>query len=261
MSRSTRVRIQEAVCPRCQQVAERYIIRITNGKEETAPDTPRRKCPHCGHLYFDGHFYERALQEYNAKPFSPSLVLWSIVLIASIGSLVMDGKGLAAPTAMNILDAVLAFASVAMLLWALYIRRNQTALNARCRKKSEQRLDAHCSDDELGRSLRRLSQEEYLYFLLANDVEVPEYFFRRIGCVFDAVRAEKESERCVDEKRQHAEFADREAAQKAADAEREHYEYFLSLDPNGSLFKRHAQCHNMSPERFREHCQSMVSKQ
>lgn len=261
MSRSTRIRVQEVVCPRCQQVAERYTIHITNGKEEQVAGTPRRRCPHCGCRYFDDHFYESALREYDAKAFSPSALLWSMVLIASIGSLVMDGNGLTAPTVMNVLDTVFAFVSVAMLLRALYIRRNRASLDARCQKKSEQRLDAHCSDDELGQSLRRLSQEEYLYFLLANDVEIPEYFFRRIGCVRDTARAEKERERYAEEKRRLEERVEREAARKAAEAEREYYEYFLSLDPNGSLFRRHAQSHNMSPERFRKHCQSMVDKQ
>lgn len=260
MSKSTRIRVQEVVCPRCQQVAERYTIHITNGKEEQVAGSPRRRCPHCGCCYFDNHFYESALREYDAKAFSPSVLLWSIVLVASIGSLVMDGNGLAVPTIMNILDSVFAFVSVAMLLCALYIRRNRASLNARCQKKSEQRLDAHGSDDELGQSLRRLSQEEYLYFLLANDVEIPDYFFRRIGCVRDTARAEKEREHYAEEKRQLEDCMEREAVRKAANAEREYYEYFLSLDPNGSLFNHHAQSHSMSPERFREHCRSMVDK-
>lgn len=43
--------------------------------------------------------------------------------------------------------------------------------------------------------LRRLSQEEYLYFPLTNDVKIPDHFFRRIGCMRDTARAAEESQK------------------------------------------------------------------
>lgn len=64
MSRSTRTRTQENLCPRCRKLAERYTISITNGREAPELGSPRHRCPYCGYIYYDGHFCEAEYWEY-----------------------------------------------------------------------------------------------------------------------------------------------------------------------------------------------------
>lgn len=260
MSRSTRTRMQENLCPRRRKLAERYTISVTNGREAPELGSPRRRCPHCGYIYYDGHFREAALLEYDARAFCPSLALWSAMLALAILMLVWDGTLLAAPTGIDALPGAMALGSAALVVWSVHVRRHRETADARCREKSERRLDAYRGEDALGVSLRRMAEADYLYFLLAHGETVPDYFFRRIGAVRDEARVQSERERWAGEARQFAERLDRENERLAAENEAEYWEYFLTLDPDGALFERHARSHGMCPAHFRDHCRAMAAK-
>lgn len=114
---------------------------------------------------------------------------------------------------------------------------------AREQRLEERFRNAERLDKELSASLKRLSNEDYLYYLIENEVDVPDYFFHRLGVQKDTERIEKarrqkelqyEIKRCRDEL--------------------EYYEYYLSLGTDDWIFRQQAQSKGMEYMAFENYC-------
>ena len=169
--------------------------RPTDPTDSPELGSPRRQCPRCGKTYFDNQYAEPALYLYSTKPVKPKFLLWLLgsvffAVVLFIYTVVMQGYR------ENLLSAIILAAAL-----IIYLTRLIRALHARLHwddftEKFHQE-NIMCLQGirkppiPLDQSLDRLSQEEYLYYLLSHGTEVPEYFFHRIDCQPDPQRLEE----------------------------------------------------------------------
>lgn len=129
-------------------------------------------------------------------------------------------------------------------------------LNAAPKVSQKQKIDKYFEeelnkDSGISSSLRRLSNPVYLEFLTDNYIEVPPYFFDRIGYVPDISPAEKIKMREKQEK------DDLDALKK----EQEKFitaSHYLKLGTRNAAFKAVAQKVGMTPDEFKKYCQNVI---
>lgn len=130
-------------------------------------------------------------------------------------------------------------------------------LNATPKVSQTQKIDKYFEEElnknsRVASSLRRLSNPVYLDFLTDNYIEVPQYFFDRIGYVPEISPAEKIR------MREEQEQADLDALKKeqARFITASHY---LKLGIRNSTFKEVAQKVGMTPDEFKKYCKNIVT--
>ena len=104
---------------------------------------------------------------------------------------------------------------------------------------------------DIASSLKRLSDPAYLEFLTDNCIEVPQYFFNRIGYVPEISPAEKIRMR---EEQEKADF-------NALKKEQEKFimaTHYLKLGTKDTTFKTVAQEVGMTPDEFKKYCQNVI---
>lgn len=144
--------------------------------------------------------------------------------------------------------SIMTVASIALLLIALHRKENREEYEAAREKKMEERFrNAEQQDKVLAVSLNRMGNEDYLYYLIDNEVEVPDYFFRRIGIRRDTERIQNarrkktlqyEIRRCRDEL--------------------EYHEYYLALGTDDWIFRQQAQSKGMEFQAFEDYCRAQA---
>lgn len=231
-------------CPHCGKVLEGGF---------TSPyeyGSPRMVCKNCGKQHFDGFYREKALVEYRER--APMWNIWlcvafvGFVLYLDYSVLRMERSSIMPETA--IISILLTLISITLLLVALHRKENRNEYVADREKKLEDRFrNAERLDKELAASLKRMSNEDYLYYLIENEVDVPDYFFHRLGIQKDTERIEKarrqkelqhEIKRCRDEL--------------------EYHEYYLSLGTDDWIFRQQAQSKGMEYMAFENYCRKKI---
>lgn len=212
--------------------------------------SPRIVCIHCGKQHFDGFYREKALVEYRER-----IPIWSVWLCAAfvVHFLYMDYRMLQLKPEKLLPETIVFFSlmtvvSIVILFVVLYRRQNRDEYETAKEEKLEERFrNADRLDKELAASLRRLSNEDYLYYLIDNEVEVPDYFFRRAGLCRDEERIRKT--------RQKREIQNEK---KRLQDELEYHEYYLSLGTEDRIFRQQAQSKGMEFKTFEDFCRRQV---
>lgn len=231
-------------CPHCGKILEyRYTTPYECG-------CPRIVCKYCGRQHFDGFYQEKALVEYRKR--AP---MWNVWICAAfvVYCLYMDYRMFRIGFENLLPESIIAFSimtvvSIVLLLIALHRRENREEYVASREKKMEERFrNAAEQDKVLAVSLNRMGNEDYLYYLIDNEVDVPDYFFRRAGIQKDTERIEKarrkkklqyEIKRCRDEL--------------------EYYEYYLALGVDDRIFRQQAQSKGMEFQPFEDYCRGQA---
>ena len=240
-------------CPHCGKVLEGGF---------TSPyeyGSPRMVCKNCGKQHFDGFYREKALVEYRER--APMWNIWLCVafvgyaLYLDYSVLRMERSSIMPETA--IISIFLTIMSIALLLVALHRKENRDKYVADREKKLEDRFrNAEQMDKEFSASLKRLSNEDYLYYLIENEVDVPDYFFHSIDCVPDISRITEMKELCkVYTKERKRRERVHELRRRA-----EYYGEALALGKNSIIFRQQAQSKGMSPEAFEDYCRRMLDE-
>jgi len=247
-------------CSYCHDGTERQNL---TGEYELG--SPRQKCPKCGRVYFDAGYEENALHAYKLQPkksdiFHPLLFFVLIVLPIDVGAIyrmMQDGLN-----RILLISAVLFTVFGVGRIWvALYPRVFRKKI---LREYDEERMQilntTKYISDEFSSSLMRMSDVKYLYYLISHGVEVPEYFFSRIGQTMDQELVEELRAARTASQKAHEERLEREAKMRELRNELEYCEECLSMDSGTSEFEMLAKMNGMSPRVFRMHCESRTKK-
>lgn len=231
-------------CPYCGKVLEfRYAPPYEYG-------CPRIVCLRCGKQHFDGFYREKALVEYQTR--APMWNIWICAAFVAY-SLYFDYTVLQMDPEIIMLETaaaavLLPVISISLLLIALHRREHREEYVSAKEKKLEERFrNAERVDRDLFVSLNRLGNEEYLYYLIDNEVEVPDYFFRRAGLCRNEERIRK-----MQRKREL------QNEKKRLQDELEYYEYYLSLGTEDRIFRQQAQSKGMEFKTFEDFCRKQV---
>lgn len=169
-------------CPNCKKVVER----TTTHNEELLYGSPFRNCSYCGTTYFDSDYHEKAITWFNDKggEISLAFIFWllisnGIAIAVIIGALKLsdlgsNGKWFLVPLVFG------------MALFCDYglIRMISNRINAdKYHQKQIEIIEGRAGnrDSELEASMNRLSDKSYLDALKIKGVDVPDYFYTRLG--------------------------------------------------------------------------------
>ena len=239
------------------------------------PGVPMRQCPRCGKRYHDARYIEPALAFYNKN--QPELgPLWTAIVlcIAVAKPLVNYVRAYAAPHTEFACAISLGLIGLLLAVYLYHILFRRFAKNAYYKRFERKKLACLSGRGGLSpkrrSSLRRLSQEDYLYELLANGVMIPLFFFKRISAapdprrIQDAMEAYAEKRQRLEEEllNRQEELQQQKTEQKRKDLrdEAEYYRYCLSLDPGDRKLRQQAAQRNMSPQAFQAYCKTNLAK-
>ena len=165
-------------CPKCDFMTE---TRRTDGSF-ILYDTPYRVCSHCGATYFDPGYHEAGIDVFNDN--GNQISFWGV-----IGLLMFNGAAVEYITSGLIKAPGRWFYFILLLTLALILdyRFIATVWNRIHAEEYHQEQidliegrDGEMSD-ELAESMERLSDRKYLEALRSHGVDVPEYFYKRVG--------------------------------------------------------------------------------
>lgn len=243
-------------CSYCHDGTERE---NANGQHEIG--CPRRSCPKCGRQYFDAAYEEDALHAYYLKPTMPHVVrpLLSCLIIVLINirlvpklmqGLTMPWFALASWGLASLF--LIGRACVSAYPWLFRKRYN--------RKYEESKIPifngTEYISEEFSASLHRMSNEGYLYYLISHGVDVPDFFFERIGRSPDAARVEEL-------KAARRELYERRACKERLGRLREelaYYEECLSMEATSTEFAILAKSSGMPAGAFRSRCETRAAQ-
>lgn len=233
-------------CTHCGTVEGRY-----RSYDPFLFGTPKRVCPSCGKIFFDGFFLEKALNYWvRSRPFP----YFPICAAFTFAFLLCDWNHLIAnPPATPLQVIVYGGGTILCLIllpfsWRRWIRENSKPDFSP--EELEGRMMASPGNYDLVESARRLADPEYLFFLMDNGVEVPDYYFERMDTPPDWEQVRRHREELERKERMKNLAVSRETYQN----ELEYYEYCLSLGPADPAFRQMASQRGMAPQAFEAYC-------
>lgn len=245
----------EERCSYCHDGTERE-----NAAGQHEIGCPRRSCPKCGRQYFDAAYEEDALHAYHLKPTMPEIVrpLLGFLIIAAINIRLIPKmlQGLTMPWFALFswgVASLFVTGRACVYLYPWVFRKRYY------RKYEESKIPifdgTEYISEEFSASLQRVSSQEYLYYLISHGVEVPAFFFHRIGREVDMARVEelKANRRELYERRA------RKERMKRLREELAYYEECLSIEPTSTEFALLAKAGGMSAGVFRTRCESQAA--
>ena len=166
-------------CPRCGA----SIARDCPPDGQALRGSPLRTCPECGRLYYDDAYTEPALEAYEKAEirFPHIKILYAIAPTA--GALVYLHSYLNNPT-IGMRVPLIAFGILAIFFDVMLIMELGKTVRKSAAKKEQMALlegRSGAPDEELRKSLERLSSKDYLDALVKCNEYVPAYFYKRIG--------------------------------------------------------------------------------
>ncbi len=166
-------------CPKCRRRVERVNLQASN------LGCPLSRCPYCQEIVYNSYVTEPALAIYEDRGGKPNI--WSVLgtILFNALFLVLLSDTLRAEkipvAAWFVLIFCFAMAMLYDIGWVrmIRIRRNLEEYH----QKQVDYLEGRGGEqsERVKESLRRLSRKKYLDELAQHGVDVPEYFYRRIG--------------------------------------------------------------------------------
>jgi len=224
---------------------------------------PYRPCPRCGRTYFDAAYEEEAVHLYRMKPekprfpFAPVIVLCLAILPVNVEIFRQMLEGVS----FYWIRLIVFWGISAFVIFKVYKGLHPWIFRKKYyRKFEESKIPVFSGEtfvsDEFSQSLQRMSREEYLYDLIAHGVEVPEFFFRRIGRTVDTERVEE----LKAERQAHFEGRARKEQLRKVRADLAYYEDCLSMDQESRQFAAMAKAGGLSAGEFRTRCETEARK-
>lgn len=244
-------------CSYCHDGTERE---NANGQHEIG--CPRRSCPKCGRQYFDAAYEEDALHAYYLKPTMPDFIhpmLYFLVIVLPMDVLLVRRmlQDFTVPWALLFplgLGTIYIFGKICRNLYPWLFRKRYN------RKYEESKIPifngTEYISEEFSASLHRMSNEGYLYYLISHGVDVPDFFFERIGRSPDAARVEEL-------KAERRELYERRARKERLGRLREelaYYEECLSMEATSTEFAILAKSSGMPAGAFRSRCETRAAQ-
>ena len=166
-------------CPNCRHRVERVNLQAGN------LGSPLSRCPYCQEIVYNPYVKEPALVIYEDKGGDPNIwsvlntILFNTLFIVLLKPILQAGRLTAPAWVALILCGGLALLFDVGWVRLFKVRRHLEEYH----QKQMDRLEGRAGEqsEELRESLRRLSQKKYLDELEKYGVEVPEYFYHRIG--------------------------------------------------------------------------------
>ena len=166
-------------CPRCGDTAEN----IYSVLDETLYGSPYRICRECGAAYFDPFYHELAIDAFNDK--GALINIWGILWLLAVNGLLVWLITLAGhENSAKLWIPFIIVLCYACILDFQFIITLQSKLNAEeYHQEQIDVLEGRIGEmsDELAESMKRVSDRKYLDALRSHRVDVPEYFYKRLG--------------------------------------------------------------------------------
>ena len=242
----------KARCPHCNAWTDHSVQR-------GVPDlvgNPYRRCFKCQKDYWDFSYQEDAIYYFLKNSTCVSWIYALPVLFAAGASAFFIIIGI-----IGAIYWISVFGVILFLIFFFPAKKVITDIiglfnEEKFKQTATQKIDTRFKEEEnndslLGASLRRLSDSNYLEFLTDNLVEVPDYFFERIGYVPKI--SPKEKKRIKEE-----EMNEDLEALKREQVKFVRASHFLSKGVNNKDFKAVANKLGMTPSEFKEYCQKVV---
>ena len=166
-------------CPKCGDTAES----IYSVLDETLYGSPYRICRECGAAYFDPFYHELAIDAFNDN--GAPIDIWGMLWLLTVNGLLvwlitLTGHENSAKLWIPFI-IVLCYAGI---LDFQLIKTIRNRLNAE--EYHQERVDLMEGrygemSEELAESMQRMSDRKYLDALRSHGVDVPEYFYKRLG--------------------------------------------------------------------------------
>ena len=234
-------------CPNCGKIADR----TTTTDSELLKGSPFRVCPSCGQTYFDSEYKEMGLVLFEEKggKIGVSSILWTIISNAMV--VVFLYFGFCEHNIRNYILPLVVFGILALLFDYGIIRTIKN--HASPEKFHQSQIDyiegrSKERSASVVESMNRLSNKNYLDALLQHGINIPDYFYERIGATKDSSLYTNYVNR---------EDADYQELMKAQ-GRRRASKNLLALGVNSKEFKQAAFDSNMTPEELAEYCKKCV---
>ena len=172
--------VRMVYCPKCKGVADH----ANPNRSFKLYGSPFRVCRKCGATYFDPGYHEEGIDAFNNDGVLINNVERAIALLVFNGAAAeYFTRGWIKNSGMWLPFVILAV--LALLLDYALIKSILNKINAEAyHQKWIDRLEGRYGEmpDELAESMERLSDRKYLDALRSHGVDVPEYFYKRLGC-------------------------------------------------------------------------------
>ena len=170
-------------CPKCGKTTERS---VSHSREHYG--SPLRVCRNCGTTYFDDSYIEKGLAEYSNKGGDVNIVTVFFPIAFTVAALFfLYGIFMSIFTAGPVgtfIFAFIPFGALATLFDVGLVKSIKNHKNSdEFFKKQLDLIEGKggYEDEELARSMSRLSDRGYLDALKSCGVEVPDYFYERLN--------------------------------------------------------------------------------
>ena len=165
-------------CPRCEMIAER-----TSRLSDELYGSPYRVCPCCGKTYFDPEYQEDAIAIYKSKggKLTAGGFLWVLLSNGIVAWYIFGGIRTKTLITNSLFFVML---GIALLFDIGLIRIIRSRLKADAYHQDQ--IDylegvGGAIPEQLAESMERVSDRKYLDALRSHGVDVPEYFYKRLG--------------------------------------------------------------------------------
>ena len=171
--------LRSVLCPKCGM---RTDIRITENPDILHDGSPYRACGTCGATYYDPDYHEYAIDYFDSKggKIDVARFLWIVLLNGVLVFMVWYSL----KTKTIVWGAFLFWLGLTLLSDVGVIRLVRNRIKAdEFHQEQIDRLEGRSGavSDELAASLERMSDRAYLDALKARGVDVPVYFYKRVG--------------------------------------------------------------------------------
>ena len=165
-------------CPHCRHRVEWVDLRESNF------GSPLTRCPNCQETVYNKYRKELALVLYEDKGGTVRFSFLAVAVMFHCIMLIFYDSWCRGELERDMLSCVIVFGLIALLMdfWMariVYRRRHKDAVH----RKNMDCLEGRAGEQskELKESLRRMSRKKYLDELECFGVDIPEYFYHRIG--------------------------------------------------------------------------------
>ena len=218
--------------------------------------SPFRICPRCRREYFDKDYQENAIWFLTREQSAFFVdICAAFMLLVTIGVLYAfyDEKSLS--LSVIVIEVALVAITVVLTRYAIkqtirFSKNNKNDLYME--RIAYLKLPSSEQQHDIADSLNRLSNRQYLDRLTSCGVEIPDFFFDRIG-YYEGKRHYQQTQQIIEEKLD-SDFQKLMKAQSNWRASKN----LLSLGKNSSEFKKVAKDCNMTPDEFERYCKKCI---
>ena len=227
-------------CPNCKK--DFSLAKLKNVKEVLG--SPFQVCPYCNSPYFDPAYKEPAIAYYNKNRRISFGAKYCFAIAAAI-TIITAITGYICSLPFCYLSAGIALVITLILSLLLKFAKNDL-------RERETYLNGTAVTPEIKESLVRLADRDYLDKLEKHKIEVPEFFYQRIGA---SKMEEKDLKAAITEKETDEYAAVLDAYRRSESAKK-----MLALGIKSREFRNLADESKMTPDELMEYCKKTITE-